>query len=232
METSVKRSSGPRAALLGVAVGLSVLALSASPAAALTLTGISESSLASLTGAQVDTLTSAFDFAPTVIGGDGTVTSTVFEGVGDADGLFLYVYEIELFDASTSSVSAISGIAFDFTTPESIAFGGGSLEAFTVTDDGGSVGPLLASHTGETARFFFIPEIGNDETSQQFGLFSASGPGTAIATLLDSGAGLALEPTVLSNGAAAAMPEPHSALLFLVGFVTLMGVGRRRPRST
>ena len=227
----MKRSWRRCPSLLGLAIGAVLFTLSASPAAALTLSGISKSSLASLTGAQVDTLTSAFDFAPTVVGGDGTVTSTVFEGAGDADGLFLYVYNIVLFDASTSSVSAISGIAFDFTTPESIDFGDGSFEAFTVTDDGGSVGPLLASHTGETARFFFIPEIGNDETSQQFGLFSASGPGTAIATLLDSGAGLALEPTVLSNGAEP-MPEPHAALLFVVGFVTMTSFGRRRRRST
>jgi hypothetical protein len=209
----------------------SVLALSSNPASALTLTGISDASLASLTGAQVDTLTSAFDFAPTTAGGDGTVTSTVFEGAGDADGLFLYVYQIDLFDASTSSVSAISGIAFDFTTPAAIAFDGGTLKAFTVTDDGGSVGPLLASHTGNTARFFFIPEIGNDETSHQFGLISATAPGTAIATLLDSGAGLVLQPTLLSNGAAAPVPEPNAALLFVVGCVTLVGFGRRGRRS-
>ena len=227
----MRRISRQSASLLALAVGLLVLALSSRPASALTLTGISNSSLAALTGAQVDTLTTAFDFAPAAAGGDGTVTSSVFEGVGDAEGLFLYVYQIDLFDAATSSVSAISGMAFDFTAPEAIAFGGGSLEAFTVTDDGGSVGPLLASHTGTTARFFFIPEIGNDETSQQFGLFSASLPGTAIATMLDSGAGLVLEPTVLSNGVGA-VPEPHAAVLFVVGWLTVAGFGRRRLRST
>jgi hypothetical protein len=208
-----------------------MLALSSRPASALPLTGISDSTLAALTGTQVDTLTTAFDFAPTVAGGDGTVSSSVFEGVGDAVGLYVYVYQIDLFDAATSSVSAISGMAFDFTSPEAIASGGGSLEAFTVTDDGGSVGPLLASHTGTTARFFFIPEIGNGETSHQFGLFSASLPGTAIATMLDSGAGLVLEPTVLSNGSTP-VPEPHAAVLFGVGCVTVVSFGTRRPRST
>ena len=173
------------------------------------------------------------DRVPTDYWATGEVTNRLIEelGVGDADGLYLYVYTITLLDASTSSVSAISGIAFDFTTPASIDIGDGSFEAFTVTDDGDSVGPLLASHTGDTARFFFIPEIGNDATSQQFGLFSASAPGTAIATMLDSGAGLALEPTVLSNGAEP-MPEPHAALLFVVGFVTMTSFGRRRRRST
>jgi hypothetical protein len=199
---------------LALAIGLSMLALSSRPASALPLTGISDSTLAALTGAQVDTLTTAFDFVPTVAGGDGTVTSSVFEGVGGALGLYVYVYQIDLFDAATSSVSAISGMAFDFTSPEAISFGGGSLEAFTVTDDSGSVGPLLASHTGTTARFFFIPEIGNGETSHQFGLFSAS----------------PLEPTVLSNGSIPA-PEPHAAVLFAVGCVTVVSFGRRRARS-
>jgi hypothetical protein len=214
-----------------LAAGLSLLALSSRPASALSLTEISDATLDAFTGTQIDTLTTAFDFAPTVPGGDGTVTSSVFEGVGDAEGLFLFVYQIDLFDEATSSVSAISGMAFDFTTPETIAFGGGSLEAFSVTDDGGSVGPLLASHTGTTARFFFIPEIGNDETSHQFGLFSASLPNTVIATMLDSGAGLALEPTVLSNGAAP-VPEPTAAVLFGVGCLMVVGFGRRRPRPT
>jgi hypothetical protein len=232
MERLVTHKSVVRGcARVALALGfVAATALSAQPAAALSLTGISDATLDSIAGTQIATLTSSFDFAPAVAGGDGTVTSSVFTGVGDAAGNNVYVYSIELFSNPPASISAVSGISFDFdSVPVNLTLGSGeSFDAFYVTDDGGTVSPLLASHTGSTARFIFIPEIGNSETSHQFGLVSASLPELTVASVLDSGAGIVVQPVVYSNGGTAPIPEPHAAVLFAIGSVIVARFGLRR----
>jgi hypothetical protein len=223
--TNVVRALARAGLVLGLVVAI---ASSAQPAAALSLTEIDSTTFDSITGAPIATLTSSFDFSPAAAGGDGTVTSSVYIGTGDAAGNNVYVYSIELFSNPPASVSAVSGISFDFdNAPVTLTLGSGeSFDAFYVNDDG-AVGPLLASHTGSTARFIFIPEIGNSETSHQFGLVSPSLPNLKVATVLDSGAGLLVQPTVYSNGSAAPLPEPHAAVLFGVGLLIVARFGLR-----
>jgi hypothetical protein len=201
-------------------IGVAALALCAfaMPAAALTISSTDSATLSSVTGTQVGTMTSVYDFDP-VAGGDGTITSTVYEGIGAAEGYYVYTYEIELYDSTQASIGAIVGVTFEFSaTPASVT---GIGEAFYVSDGTGSIAPDLAiyNETTKTAAFRFDGYIGSGETSYVFGLFSPNAPLASDAQLIDGGA-LGGTASVLSNGVAA-VPEPSAALVFALGFVTI-----------
>ena len=174
-----------------------------------------------------------YDFLPEVFGGDGLVTSTVFQGVGDASGNFVYTYEIELFDAPPASVGAVLGITFEFSSiPVAVA---GVGDAFYVTDDSGTHAPDLAFYqeASLTAGFRFVPQITNGRTSHQFGLFSPNAAAETVAQVIDSGA-RGGESIVLSNGAPQGgpnLPEPSAAALFALGFLTIARFCRTRSRA-
>jgi hypothetical protein len=207
------------------------------PASAASLNLIDSSLYATILGAEVETLTSSYDF--TVDGVDGTITSTVYEGSATASGYFVYTYQIELYDSSTSSIDAVM---FEFgSTPPVIDMIG---DAFTVDDGSANVAPTSAFYieTSETAGFEFEFNLAAGETSLEFGLFSAIAPTTTEAELSGvtrsarrrsgrrrSGrsSSTAAAATVLSNGAAP-VPEPNAALLFSIGFATIAACCRSR----
>jgi hypothetical protein len=207
------------------ALGLA-LVVSATPAAALTMGGIDTATFDSIAGSQVATTTNSFDFIPEVNGGDGLVTSTVYEGIGDASGLYVYTYSIELFDANVASVGAVLGMTFEFgVTPMTID---GIGNAFYIDDGSGDVAPDMAFYnaTSMTAGFRFIPLIDNGETSLVFGLISPNAPTETLAQLYDSGA-TGGQVSVLSNGVPP-VPEPSAALVFALGFAAFAGRCRTR----
>jgi len=208
----------PMWAACASALGLA-LVVSAAPATALTIGEIETADFNLLAGNEIATVTNSFDFIPVVNGGDGLVTSTVYEGIGDASGQYVYTYSIELFDADTASVGAVIAMTFEFgATPMTID---GVGDAFYINDGSGGVAPDMAFYddTTQAAGFRFIPLIDNGETSLQFGLISPNAPAETLAQLYDSGA-TGGQVTVLSNGQVP-VPEPSAALVFAWGFATL-----------
>lgn len=192
------------------------LVASAAPATALTIGAIDTATFDTIAGAELATTTYSYDFIPEINGGDGLVTSTVYQGIGAASGQYVYTYSIVLFDADTASVGAVVAITFDFGAMPTAVDGIG--DAFYIDDGSGGAAPDMAFYntSTQTAAFRFIPLIRNGETSLQFGLFSPNAPAETLAQLIDSGASGG-QVTVLSNGASA-VPEPSAALLFAVGF--------------
>jgi hypothetical protein len=181
---------------------------------ALSLAEIDGGTLDALTGSLVDSLATPYDFMPEVTGGDGVVTSQVFDGAGAAAGSFVYLYSIELYPTPPASVGAVWGMRWSFSeTPLDVA---GVGESFFVGDDGGTVDPVGVSWSDGELLVTFIPAIGNGDLTHAFGFVSPNAPAVAIAQLIDSGAigGTAL---VLSNGAP--VPEPSAALVFGVGLL-------------
>jgi len=199
-----------------------VLLFFVTPASATSLNVIDSLDYASILGTEVDSVTSA-------IGGiDGTITSTAYEGIGDASGYYVYTYSITLSDSSTSSIDSVM---FEFgSTPVEIA---GIGDAFYVDDGSGNVAPTSASYvtSSNTAGFEYEVSIAAGETSYDFGLFSAVAPAMTEADLsgqtrtggrrvgrnISATSGTA---AVLSNGAAP-VPEPTSALVFAIGFAAI-----------
>ena len=184
---------------------------------ALSLAEIDTGTLDALTGSLVDSLSTTYDFVPEVNGGDGVVTSQVFQGAGAAAGDFVYVYSIELYATPPASVGAIWGMDWSFSeTPVDVA---GVGESFFVGDDGGAVAPVDTSWSDGELQVVFIPAIGNGELSHAFGFVSPNAPGVTTASLIDSGA-VGGTAAVLSNGAL--VPEPSSALVFGVGLLIVV----------
>jgi hypothetical protein len=224
MKSNEERSRIGRGA--AICAALLLLAGPASAVSVLNLNSIDTSQFGSIAGAVDSTLTSTYDFVPTAAGGDGQITSTVYNGVGSASGLYVYTYQIELNDADASSVGAVIGATFKFTSVPSPVAGVG--EAFFVDDGSGNVAPDLAFYDAstQTMGFRFIPVIQNGQTSFQVGLFSAVAPEETLALMIDSGAAGG-QTYVLSNGAAP-VPEPGAALVFALGFAVIAGRCRTR----
>ena len=193
---------------------------------ALSLTEIDGGTFDTLTGDLVGSLSSTYDFRPEIDGGDGVVTSLVFEGAGAAEGNFVYVYQIELYTTPPASVGSIWGMSWDFTAMPVDVVGVG--EAFFIGDGSGTLDPLLANWEDGTASFAFVPAITNGSLSHSFGLVSPNAPAETIAQLIDSGA-LGGSAPVLLNGAIP-MPEPTAALVFGLGLL-IVGQAVSRSRS-
>lgn len=87
----------------------------------LTNTAIGTAGFAAIAGAPVvPALTGLYDLTPTPPGPDGEIDSQVFTGIGAAAGLFVYVYQLTHYAAS--SETAITRMALDF-----LGLGAGSL---------------------------------------------------------------------------------------------------------
>jgi hypothetical protein len=204
-----------------VCVTLVALAGPASAVSILNLTSIDTAGFGSITGAVDSTLTNTYDFIPQITGGDGQITSTVYNGAGAASGSYVYSYSIELYGSNQASVGAVVGLTFHFGSfPSSV----GGANAFFVDDGSGNKAPDLAFYDDatQTAGFRFIPIIGNGETSLTFGLVSDIAPAATVAQMIDSGA-TGGTVTILSNGVlppvgSAPVPEPAAALVFALGF--------------
>ena len=207
-----------------------MLAGSAQAYSSLNLIGIDTSDFASIAGAMESTMTQSYDFIPQISGGDGQVTSTVYQGIGAANGLFIYTFTIELFDTSVASIGAVVGMTFHFGSYPADVSGIGM--AFFVDDGSGNKGPDLAVYdvASETAAFRIAPSLNNGETSLTFGLFSQNAPAPAVANLIDSGA-QGGDTTVLSNGAAVPVPEPSAPIVFALGMVVVAAHCRKRARA-
>lgn len=202
-----------------------------SPAAGLSMGAIDSADFDSITGAEIASLTLEYDFLPLIAGGDGLVTSTVFQGTGAAAGNYVYTYTVSLYGAPPASVGSVVGMTFEFhTMPEFVA---GIGDAFYVTDDAGTVSPDMAFYqtSTQTVGFRFIPQIHNDDLSHQFGLFSPNLPAETTAQMIDSGA-LGGLTTVLSNGVPSnPVPEPSAPLVFALGLLTVAYRCRTRQRA-
>ena len=207
---------------------LLLLLVGSNPAGALTIGSLDDSGFAAIVGDPVgDILFSAFDFSPMTPGGDGGVTSAVYEGTGAAAGNYVYTYRIDHF--ATSSEFKISGITFDFGADPIDLPGVG--DAFVVDDGGAGVAPTLASYGGGVATFLFFPHLEDGESTLTFGLLSPNAPALEVATILDSGIVFG-QPAIWSNGQVPTgqTPEPGAALLFGLGFVAVSRTGLRfRP---
>lgn len=203
-----------------ICVALVTFAGPASAVSILNLTNIDTAGFGAITGVVDSTLTNSYDFIPEISGGDGQITSTVYNGAGSASGRYVYSYSIELYGSDVASVGAVVGLTFHFgSVPSSIE----GFDAFFVDDGSGSKAPDLAFYDDatQTAGFRFIPVIGNGEMSLTFGLVSDVAPAITVASMIDSGAeGGQVE--ILSNGvpagSAAPVPEPAAALVFALGF--------------
>jgi hypothetical protein len=193
-------------------------------AGALTLGEIDSAAFDSITGDIVASSSNSFDFLPSVNGGDGLVTSTVYAGTGTADGLYVYSYQIELYPTPPSSVGAVVAMSWEFgEMPVAVD---GLEESFFIGDDGGTVAPLAALYEDGEATIYFIPAIGNGEVSNTFGMLSPNAPKLTVAQLTDSGApGGTVE--VFSNGISPTVPEPSAALVFALGFLLVRPLARR-----
>jgi hypothetical protein len=215
--------------IASIGAACAALLFSAASASAASLNVIDSADYADILGAEVDSMTSTID------GVDGTITSTVYEGIGAADGYFVYTYQIVLSDSSTSSVDSVM---FEFgSVPANIA---GIGDSFYVDDGSGNVAPSSSTYvqSSETAGFEFQVNIGAGETSLEFGLFSEIAPaisGADIgATTASGGRRTSRGPTattgtatVLSNGVAP-VPEPTSAVVFALGFAVVAATCRAK----
>ncbi|MBW2280452.1 MAG: hypothetical protein JRG82_06880 [Deltaproteobacteria bacterium] len=208
-----------------IALALTALFVCASPAAAsvLLLGEIDQTTLGSITGAEIVTpLNTAFDYHPSAapLPGDGTVFSTVFEGAGAAAGQFVYVYQIDHF--ATSSQVKSGGMNVAFGAVSNVA---GIGEAFFVGNDSGVASPFMVFESPGQVDFMFYPFIYAGQLSHQFGLVSPTAPSTVSALVLDSGVVDAYATVYTSS--APPIPEPASQVLLLSGLMVVSLYGLR-----
>lgn len=228
-EFGAKRS---RLALL-MAIGIMALFSGRAWAVTLTNTNISQATFDSLAGAAVNSaLVSTYDFSPATAGGDGEIRSQVFEGEGDAAGLFVYIYQIVLY--STSSAVQEEGISFNFVGGPSTVSGMTSFYIGTTPSppapfDPGVQEPSGASFTDPSISFAFLAFMGDQinkgEASFVFGAFSPLPPRVVSSNVIDSTS------TVVDPSVYAPAPEPTGLLLLGSGLAGLGFFGRRRRRA-
>lgn len=184
--------------------------------------------------AVVAPLLSTFDFDPATAGGDGSVRSQVFTGIGAAAGLFVYVYQITHF-ASSSEIE-VGGISFDFSTSPALTPAGAITSFFVGTAPlapppagfvAGTVATTFADWTGGTLSFGGsppVPWIGPGSVSHVFGTFSPKPPSVVIADVIDSGA-------TITSASVYGVSEPSILLLLGSGLLGVALWSARRKRQ-
>lgn len=216
--------------LMGV-FGFSTLCSKLAVATPLSNTSITTAQFGTIAGAVVATLNSTFDFAPTTPGGDGRVISTVYQGIGNAAGLYVYTYQ--LFHFSNSSENYIDAIRIkDFITePVAVNIPGVGIVTSFYVDVPGQIAP--GSGPGNTVwlsatahlQFKKSPHwLSKGRTSTIFGVFSPLPPIVGTADVEDTGK--QTYPSVLVP-----TPEPGAAILVFMGLAGVMLSSYRRNKK-
>jgi hypothetical protein len=173
-----------------------------------------------------------FDFYPLTVGGDGAVTTVVYQGFGDAAGLYVYVYQIAHF--SGSSENKIQGMTLDIlgpviTNPSSVDPDLPPTFAFQVENTGTkSLGDGSLFPGNPPSGSFFLP-LGNPlypgETTWIFGFFSPVLPTKVEASVINTVRNFEVTPKIYTPS-----PEPSMGIMFGLGLlgIPLFGVLRRR----
>lgn len=163
-------------------------------------------------------LVSTFDFDPSTMGGDGSVTSTVYNC---GTGYFGYTYQI--FHSSGSSESLIRGISMDWNFLTYFTFDSTVTTSFWITGSGTpapSDADMSPSFTKGSLHFGFTGILPG-ATSAIFGAVSTAPPITVVADVINTGS------TLQSASVLAPTPEPGT-LALLASALTGFGVIRRR----
>jgi hypothetical protein len=172
-----------------------------------------------------------FDFDPLTVGGDGAVTTVVYQGFGDAAGLYVYVYQIAHFTGS--SELNINGMSFDIlgpivTNPSSINPRLPATLAFQVENTGDVSVNDATLYVGPIPSISFtIPTLRPGETTWVFGFFSPVIPTKTTAVVRDT----IQDPTKVTYPRIyTPSPEPSVGVMFGLGLlgIPLFSVLRRR----
>ena len=228
-------------------VGVAVMAVSThSWAVSLSNTNISWSKFTSL----ADTSSPVgIPFSDTFIfagGPKGEITSGVFTGIGDAAGLYVYIYQIKVYSTPPGKVDELSIPLLGPGPTTVLVTGVGSVSSFYIgvgdpldpTDDVPSgffygqgnkapVGSTFTSPPPVISFSWFNNEVFQGQASYIVGFFSPVLPTTTMANLSDSGAETKF-PLVYT-------PSPEPSISLLLGAGLLGGIiwsrGRKRMKK-
>lgn len=213
----------------------------------LTNTSIDKATYSGLIGNTLASMESAF-FFPEQTGDlgpiEGKVVSKVFQGIGDAAGMNVFVYQVQT-DSPGSYVFDVNDLRFDFFGLMGIDIGndGGVLDNSFVLSEAvdpltdsfnfsgsGSIGLTGASIDGSSLAFEFATGLNGGIDSYVFGIFS-SNPFTIITPDFNAPNGGSTGGIILPDvytAAAAAVPEPSTFLLLALPLAIILGFKLRR----
>ena len=237
------------ALVVGVAMGVSLFWATPAKADLLSNTAISWSGTTGLdfdefAGSLVDLLFSDYNFGggPT----EGVVFSAVYEGIGSAAGLYVYVYQIKV-----NANPAIKGISIPFITypvevagmtsfyissdqPDTVGFGQGTVPPTTFGQTYFPGPPVALSGavydpSQKTLTFNYTDSDGNATltpslVSMLVGVFSPLPPTIDDSNMLDTGEEVPADVLVPT-------PEPSTMVLFGLGLMGIVGTMLRRRKS-
>jgi hypothetical protein len=221
-------------------VGVAVMAVSThSWAVSLSNTNISWSTFTSL----ADTSSPVgIPFSDTFVfagGPEGEITSGVFPGIGDAAGLYVYIYQIKVYSTPSGKVDELS-IPLLGPGPTTVSVSGvGNVSSFYIGSGvpsdffygQGDKAPTSSTFTSPPPVISFVwgdpNQVFQGQASYILGFFSPVLPTTTVANLSDSGAETKF-PLVYT-------PSPEPSISLLLGAGLLGGViwsrGRKRMKK-